>query len=59
MLIAEILIDSAVGFKYLSSLYGYLGYNQIFIAEKDVPNTEFRCLCSEYGISMSWDLMKI
>jgi len=34
MSVAEMLVDSAAGFEYLSMLEGYLGYNQIFIAEE-------------------------
>src|ERR1044072_1270847 len=43
MSVAEMLIDSATGFEYLSMLDGYSGYNQIFIAEEDVAKTTFRC----------------
>lgn len=43
MLVAEMLIDSAVGHKYLSMLDGYSKYNQIFIAEEDIHKTMFRC----------------
>ncbi|KAI5443874.1 hypothetical protein KIW84_012498 [Lathyrus oleraceus] len=43
MPVAEMLIDSAAGHEYLSMLDGYSGYNQIFIAEEDVPKTGFRC----------------
>src|ERR1051325_6365364 len=43
MPVAEMLIDSAAGYEYLSMLDGYSGYNQIFIAEDDVPKTAFRC----------------
>ncbi|WJX95108.1 hypothetical protein P8452_76467 [Trifolium repens] len=43
MPVAEMLIDSAAGFEYLSMLDGYSGYNQIFIAKNDVPKTAFRC----------------
>jgi hypothetical protein len=43
MPVAEMLVDSAAGFEYLSMLDGYAGYNQIFIAEEDVPKTAFRC----------------
>ena len=42
MPVAEMLVDSAVGFEYLSMLDGYAGYNQIFIADDDVPKTTFR-----------------
>ncbi|XP_050896003.1 uncharacterized protein LOC127102699 [Lathyrus oleraceus] len=31
------------GYEYLSMLDGYSGYNQIFIAEEDVPKIAFRC----------------
>jgi len=40
---AEMLVDSAAGFEYLSMLDGYSSYNQIFIAEEDVSKTAFRC----------------
>jgi len=43
MLVAEMRVDSAAGFEYLSMLDGYSGYNQIFIAEEDVSKTAFRC----------------
>ncbi|XP_045797601.1 uncharacterized protein LOC123891747 [Trifolium pratense] len=43
MPVAEMLIDSAARFEYLSMLDGYSGYNQIFIAEEDVAKTAFRC----------------
>ncbi|XP_050888197.1 uncharacterized protein LOC127093327 [Lathyrus oleraceus] len=35
MPMAEMLVDSAAGYEYLSMLDGYSGYNQIFIAEED------------------------
>src|ERR1051325_5440511 len=35
--VAEMLVDSAVGFEYLSMLDGYAGYSQIFITYDDVP----------------------
>jgi len=44
MPVAEMLRDSTTGFKYLSMLDGYSGYNQIFIAEEDVSKIAFRCL---------------
>lgn len=43
MPVAEMLVDSAAWFEYLSMLDGYSGYNQILIAEDDVPKTTFRC----------------
>ncbi|WJX89440.1 hypothetical protein P8452_71439 [Trifolium repens] len=43
MPVAEMLVDSAAGFEFLSMLDGYSGYNQIFIAEEDVSKTSFRC----------------
>jgi len=42
MPVAEMLVDSAAGFEYLSMLDGYSGYNQIFIAEEDVSKTAFQ-----------------
>lgn len=41
MPLAEMLVDSAAGHKYLSMLSGYSGYNQIFITDKDMPKMEF------------------
>lgn len=38
MHVPEMLVDSVVGFKYLSMLDGY---NQIFIVDEDVSKTEF------------------
>ena len=43
MPVAEMLVDSAAGYEYLSMLDGYSEYNQIFIAEEDVSKTAFRC----------------
>ncbi|KAK2389329.1 hypothetical protein QL285_062925 [Trifolium repens] len=43
MPVAEMLVDSAAGFEFLSMLDGYSGYKQIFIAEEDVSKTAFRC----------------
>jgi hypothetical protein len=43
MPVAEMLVDSAAGFEYLSMLDGYSGYNKNFIAEEDVPKTALRC----------------
>lgn len=43
MPVAEMLVDLAKSFDYLSMLYGYSGYNQTLIADEDVPKTAFRC----------------
>lgn len=43
MPVAEVLVDSAACFEYPRLLDGYSGYNQILIAEEDVPKTAFRC----------------
>jgi hypothetical protein len=42
MAIAETLINAAVGNKILNFLDGNAGYNQIFIALKDIHKTAFR-----------------
>jgi len=39
MPVAEMLVDSAIGFEYLSMLDDYSGYNQIYIVEEDVSKT--------------------
>jgi len=63
MPVAEMLVDSAAEFEYLSIIDKYSGYNQIFIAEEDVPKTAFRCLgalgCYEwlvmpFGLKKRW-----
>jgi hypothetical protein len=43
MPIADMLNDSVLGNKMISFLDGNAGYNQIFMAEKDVSKTAFRC----------------
>jgi hypothetical protein len=43
MLVADLLIDSALGNKIISFLDGIVGYNQIFMAKEDVSKTVFRC----------------
>jgi hypothetical protein len=43
MLVADLLVDRASGYKVLSFMDGHSGYNQIFIAESDVHKTTFRC----------------
>jgi len=63
MSVAEMIVDSAARFEYLSMLDGYSGYNQIFIAEKDVSKTTFRCpgalgcfewLVMSFGLKKHW-----
>lgn len=44
MPVTEMLVDSTAGFEYLSMLDSYSGYNQILIAEDDVPKMALRCL---------------
>jgi hypothetical protein len=43
MLVVDLLVDRAFGYKVLSFMDGHSGYNQIFIAESDVHKTTFRC----------------
>jgi hypothetical protein len=40
---ADVLVDVAVGHKVLSFMDGNAGYNQILMAEEDIPKTAFRC----------------
>ncbi|GKV45247.1 hypothetical protein SLEP1_g52356 [Rubroshorea leprosula] len=44
MPIADLLVDGAAHHRILSFMDGHSGYNQIFIAEEDIPKTAFRCL---------------
>ena len=41
MPVADQLIDGAALHVVLSFMDGYSGYNQIFIAEEDIPKTAF------------------
>ncbi|GKV52216.1 hypothetical protein SLEP1_g58805 [Rubroshorea leprosula] len=43
MPIADLLVDGVARHKILSFMDGHSGYNQIFIADADVPKTAFRC----------------
>ena len=43
MPVAEMLVDSAAGFEYLSMMDGYSGYNQILIAEEEISKDAFHC----------------
>jgi hypothetical protein len=43
MPIADLLIDAAAGHQIISFMDGNVGYNQIFMAEEDIPKTAFRC----------------
>jgi len=44
MLVADLLVDAAAGHQIISFMDGNAGYNQIFMAEEDIPKTAFRCL---------------
>lgn len=41
MHVAEMLVESAIVFDYLSMLDGYYGYNETFISDEDVPKMTF------------------
>jgi hypothetical protein len=41
--ITDMLINNASGYRVISFLDGNAGYNQIFMAEEDMPKTAFRC----------------
>jgi len=43
MLVADLLVDAAAGHWIISFMDGNAGYNQIFMAEEDIPKTAFRC----------------
>ncbi|GKV06953.1 hypothetical protein SLEP1_g18770 [Rubroshorea leprosula] len=43
MPITDLLVDGVARHKILSFMDGHSGYNQIFIADADVPKTAFRC----------------
>jgi len=43
MPIVDLLVDAAAGHRIISFMDGNAGYNQIFMAEEDIPKTAFRC----------------
>jgi len=43
MPVADLLVDAAAGHQIISFMDGNAGYNQIFMAEEDIPKTAFRC----------------
>jgi len=43
MRVADLLVDATAGHRIISFLDGNVGYNQIFMAEEDIPKTAFRC----------------
>jgi len=43
MLVADLLVDAAAGYRIISFMDGNAGYNQIFMAKEDIPKTIFRC----------------
>jgi len=43
MLVANLFIDAAARHRIISFMDGNAGYNQIFMAEEDIPKTAFRC----------------
>jgi len=43
MLVVDLLVDAAAGHRIISFMDGNAGYNQIFMAEEDIPKTAFRC----------------
>jgi len=44
MPVADLLVDAAARHRIISFMDGNAGYNQIFMAEEDIPKTAFRCL---------------
>jgi len=43
MPVADLLVDAVAGHRIISFMDGNAGYNQIFMAEEDIPKTVFRC----------------
>jgi len=42
MPVADLLVDSVARHRIISFMDGNAGYNQIFMAEEDIPKTAFR-----------------
>jgi len=43
MPVADLLVNAAAGHRIISFMDDNAGYNQIFMAEEDIPKTTFRC----------------
>jgi len=43
MPVADLLVDAVAGHQIISFMDGNAGYNQIFMAEEDIPKTVFSC----------------
>jgi len=43
MLVADLLVDATAGHRVISFMEDNAGYNQIFMAEEDIPKMTFRC----------------
>jgi len=43
MPVANLLVDAAAGHQIISFMDGNAWYNQIFMAEEEIPKTAFRC----------------
>jgi len=43
MPVANLFVDATAGHQIISFMDGNTGYNQIFMAEEDIPKTAFRC----------------
>jgi len=43
MSVTDLLVDAVAGHRIISFMDGNVGYNQIFMAEEDIPKTAFRC----------------
>jgi len=43
MPVADLLVDATAGHRIISFMDDIAGYNQIFMAEEDIPKTAFRC----------------
>jgi len=43
MPVADLLVDATARHRIISFMDGNAGYNQIFMAEEDIPKTVFRC----------------
>ena len=41
--VVDLLVDAAAEHRIIRFMDGNAGYNQIFMAEEDIPKTAFRC----------------
>jgi len=66
MPVANLLVDATAGHRIISFMDDNVGYNQIFMAEEDIPKTAFWCpghvglfewIVMTFGLKKCWSYL--